>query len=147
MRRLFLLLGIVSLFFTSCSSFHRQWRQAVNQPPPSDLTGAWEGGWTSTPSGHRGKLRCIVTPKETMPGFYDFHYWARWGLLSGAFATTYPVRQAGPGRWTFEGDSDLGALGGVYRHQGEATAETFQAAYTSDRGDRGRMEMTRPQPR
>ena len=83
-------------------------------------------------------------PKGEGSETYDFHYWAKWGLLSGDFATSYPVTQVAPGQWTFAGESDLGRLGGVYRHQGIATPTSFTAEFTSARGDRGRMEMTRP---
>ncbi len=147
MRSVFLLVAMLVTLAatTSCSSFHRQWRQAAAQPASNDFTGAWEGQWVSTASGHEGKLRCLVSPSaDAEPGSYDFHYWAKWGLLSGDFAASYPVTRVSPNRWTFVGESDLGSLGGVYRHEGETTVESFKSEYTSSRGDRGYMEMTRP---
>ncbi len=135
---------ITLMLVTGCSSFHRDWRTATAQPTPTDLSGAWEGQWHSIPSDHRGKLRCLVTPEGSQSGYYNFHYWAKWGLLSGAFTTVYPVTQVGADRWRFAGDSDLGSLGGVYHHDGEASSSQFHADFTSSKGDRGTMEMARP---
>lgn len=143
---LFFVAALTLVAATSCSSFHEQWRQAASQSTPEDFTGRWEGRWVSTATGHEGKLRCLVTPSEDPQthGHYNFHYWARWGFLSGAFATVYPVRETAPGAWRFEGESDLGFLGGLYRHQGSTTGRAFDATYTATNGDRGRMQMRRP---
>ena len=132
------------MIVTSCSSFHRDWRATVAQPTPADLSGAWEGQWHSMQTDHRGKLRCLVTPSETQTGHYNFHYWAKWGLLSGAFATVYPITEVAAKRWRFAGDTDLGSLGGVYHHEGQASPTRFYADFTSSKGDRGTMHMTRP---
>ncbi|MDB4808582.1 hypothetical protein OAG85_01495 [Verrucomicrobiales bacterium] len=144
MRIQALFLSLALMLASSCSSFKRDWRVAVAQPTPNDLSGAWEGQWHSEPTDHRGKLRCLVTPSETQTGHYNFHYWAKWGLLSGAFATVYAVTEFSPERWRFAGDTDLGSLGGIYHHDGEATPARFHADFTSSKGDRGTMTMTRP---
>ena len=139
-----LLLSLSGL--ANCSSYKRNWNQSVSaqfSAPSSDLQGPWEGEWISEASGHKGKLRCLVTPSTSPVGNYHFHYWAKWGLLSGDFETVYPVIK-GTDCWLFEGDTDLGSLGGVYRHQGHATTSQFHAAYTSNKGDRGTFTMKRP---
>lgn len=145
MRFLDFSLIALALLVSGCSgSFHREWRAAAATSTPSDFTGAWEGHWESSANGHQGKLRCLVSPSDTAQGSYNFHYWAKWGWLSGDFATVYPVTSIRKDRWRFAGDSDLGALGGVYRHEGEATTETFHADFSSTGGDRGTMNMARP---
>ncbi len=138
----FLAIGLVLV--TSCSSFHRDWRATVAQPTPTDLSGAWEGQWHSIQTDHRGKLRCLVTPSEMQTGHYNFNYWAKWGLLSGAFATVYPVTEVAAKRWRFAGDTDLGSMGGVYHHDGQASPTRFYADFKSSKGDQGTMHMTRP---
>ncbi|MFT4639199.1 MAG: hypothetical protein ACI8T1_002523 [Verrucomicrobiales bacterium] len=145
MRSSQIFLIITCLLVVSCSSFHQQWREAKSQQGTHDLTGPWEGRWVSAANGHGGKLRCVVSPQAAKPESYNFNYWAKWGIFSGSFATIYPVEQVADGRWTFAGDSDLGSLGGVYHHAGEATPDRFKADYTSSKGDRGTMEMTRPE--
>ena len=128
----------------SCSSFNSAWRQAVTESYGDSLSGPWEGRWVSDASGHEGRLRCLVSPDPEHQANYQFRYWAQWGLFSGQFATSYPVEEAAPGRWQFSGDSDLGRLAGVYRHEGEATATDLRATYTSSKGDRGTMVLGRP---
>lgn len=129
----------------SCSSFDSAWREAVASPAPGNtLSGPWEGRWVSEASGHEGRLRCLIAPDLEQASNYHFRYWAQWGLFSGQFETSYPVEEVAPGRWRFSGDSDLGRLAGVYRHDGEATASDWRASYTSSKGDRGTMVMRRP---
>jgi hypothetical protein len=134
----------IVLALSGCSGFRSQWKEAVARPHPGDFTGAWQGRWVSRGSGHEGELRCIVEPDEERPGVYAFRYWARWGFLSGAFTAFYPVTQIGSGQWQFSGESDLGMLGGVYSHEGEATERRFEAEYRAAHGDHGIMEMRRP---
>ena len=145
LERAFLIITL--LLVSGCStSFNRKWEAAREvSTTPTDLTGAWEGFWRSRENNHEGPLRCVVTPNAHTPGAYDFHYWAQWGIFRGDFETTYPVRSDGPKRWAFDGESDLGWLGGIYRHRGQATPEQFSAWFSSPtRGDRGLMRMSRP---
>ena len=144
MRILPILFSLGSLFVASCGSFPSEWRRAVSQPIPTDLTGAWEGRWVSQTSGHQGTLRCVVRQDASSAETYHFHYWARWGFLCGTFPAVYPVQAIGPDRWAFSGHSDLGLLGGLYHHRGKATPTTFNATYHSTRGDHGTMQMRRP---
>ncbi|MEO6034871.1 MAG: hypothetical protein ABIQ35_06425, partial [Verrucomicrobiota bacterium] len=48
-----------ALILSGCSSFNRDWKKAgtVRSPGP---VGQWQGTWTSLPSGHTDKLRCLV---------------------------------------------------------------------------------------
>ena len=144
MKSLLILCCLVSLT-ASCSSFNRTWREAASEPPPqASMEGAWEGRWHSAPSGHSGKLRCVVRKRAESSELYDFHYWATWSVLRGDFEATYPVKQVGPEKWSFVGESDLGNLAGVYSHRGEATPQTFTSDYTSTKGDQGTFTMSRP---
>ncbi len=137
-------LALAVLMAVGCQSFDRTWRKATAAPMPQDFSGPWEGEWVSEANGHRGKLRCVVTPGAAPSDPCAFHYWATWGIFRGSFTTAYPVTSVGQGRWQFKGASDLGTLGGVYHHEGEATTERFQATYQSSRGDHGTMTMARP---
>ena len=145
-QTLCILISLTTLI--SCSSFQKDWRTAVSaqsQTASTDLQGPWEGEWISEASGHRGALRCLVTKNPIETGHYDFHYWAKWGIFSGAFEAHYPVQQQGKDRWDFLGETDLGRLGGVYRHEGHATITHFQADYTSTKNDHGTFTMRRPE--
>ena len=59
-----------SLFFSGCSTFTNDWRQAAKQPTSTnEITGRWDGSWISTANGHHGALRCLVTKRAD--GDYD----------------------------------------------------------------------------
>ena len=114
-----------------------------NKGKYADLTGPWEGSWTSSVNGHNGKLRGIITKQKD--GQFEFHYWAQWQrVLSGSFKENYKVVAKQDGSFTFEGEKDLGKLGGKFTHKGTATATTFKATYASDMGDHGVFELKRP---
>ena len=146
-RKIALVLAAVACAaLTGCTDFKKVWEEEMAKPPQkhTDLTGAWEGTWTSSFNGHTGKLRCIVTKQQN--GEYEFHYWAQWQkVLSGSFRQNYKVDEKTKGTFTFEGEKDLGKLGGKFTHKGKATAKTFEATYDSDSGDNGVFKLTRPQ--
>jgi len=135
------------LLLASCTDFKKAWAEELEKAgaekaAPHDLTGAWEGTWTSKMNGHNGKLRCIVTKQKD--GQYEFHYWAQWQrVLSGSFTANYKVVEKGE-KYTVTGEKDLGKLGGKFTHKGTATSDTFTATYKSDVGDHGVFELKRP---
>jgi len=149
-RRLALVLaaGAACLSFSSCTDFKQQWKLAIEESAKingkhADLTGPWEGTWTSDTNGHNGKLRAIITKQPD--GQFEFHYWAQWQkVLSGSFKENYPVEAKKDGSFTFQGEKDLGKLGGKFSHQGSATATNFKATYDSEMGDKGVFELQRP---
>ncbi len=144
MNRFALLIPIAAaLCFSSCTSFHREWKEA-NSKPYEGIEGPWDGTWTSTSTGHTGQLRCVITKKSDEE--YEFHYWATWAkILSGSFRVQHKVQVDG-GSFKLTGEKDLGALGGVYRFTGTATEALFDATYTADGGDKGTFKMKRPEP-
>ena len=88
MRKICLATSVL-LFFSSCAKFQQKWDQAQNETeiPHKTIEGPWVGSWKSTPSGHDGKLKCII--KETETGEFEFYYWATWAnILSGGFKIT-----------------------------------------------------------
>ncbi|MBA73474.1 MAG: hypothetical protein VX646_07385 [Verrucomicrobiota bacterium] len=134
----------LALACSGCAKYQKQWEKAQNEipPPHNNLEGSWIGSWESAPSGHGGKLKCII--KESDKGQYEFHYWATWAkVISGGFRITCKVKKLDKA-WTFEGDKDLGSLGGNFTHSGSATPNKLKATYKSDRGDHGSFTLSRP---
>lgn len=104
------------------------------------LEGRWAGQWVSDVNGHKGRLRCLVTPLEATRYRARFHAkYAR--VLSFSYTAELTLKQ-GPEQWNFEGSADLGKLaGGVYHYQGHVTETNFFSTYRS-KYDRGTFRMT-----
>lgn len=135
--------GLLLAALSGCSSFGREWRAAARQPAPAtDLGGRWEGTWISEVTGHRGRLRAILTPEA--PHVWRARFHARYaGLLSFGYTVSLHTIAAN-GEVQFEGKADLGKLaGGVYTYAGRANATNFFSTYRS-RDDHGRFELCRP---
>ncbi|HUF63902.1 MAG TPA: hypothetical protein VMN36_17620 [Verrucomicrobiales bacterium] len=146
-RTLLFLTGLFLLVGAGCSApkFEREWKQALARGAPAKgIEGPWEGLWKSDATGHTGGLRCLVSAPEDRPAPWAFHYWFSWGGLQGSRGTSYTVREDN-GVFRFSGEADLGVLGGVYRHEGRATADSFEASYHAEK-DRGTFRMMRPAP-
>lgn len=130
------------LLLPGCSSYNREWRQAVQQPAPAtSLAGAWEGHWISDVNGHNDRLRCVIN--ENQAGEYSAHFRANYKRIFH-FSYTVPLRvQPGADGYTFSGEADLGKLaGGLYTYAGNATGANFLSTYQS-KYDHGKFEMTR----
>src|SRR5258707_317352 len=56
-----LLSHMLAAVFNSRAAFHREWQRGANQAASDLVTGRWTGEWVSEKSGHRGKLRCVMT--------------------------------------------------------------------------------------
>ena len=126
-----------------CGGFAKQWAQTTAvAPPASDITGAWQGTWSSEATGHGDALRCIITRVD--PNTYSARFHARFmKILTGRYTTILHVTRS-DGVWRFTGQSDLGWLGGgLYRQEGEICDGTYEARYES-RYDRGVLKMSRP---
>lgn len=134
---------VLALLICGCSGFHRQWKQAGQQPVLTDsIAGRWEGSWRSDVNAHSGRLRCIITPQSN--DLYAARFRATY-LKILRFSYTVPLTvNASNTVWHFRGEEDLGAAaGGVYRYVGSATAANFHSTYDS-KYDRGTFEMHRP---
>ena len=132
------------IFLSSCARYQKQWDKVriETKEPHSGILGAWTGTWKSIPSGHNGKLKCII--KEKDDNVYEFYYWATWAkVLSGGFRTSCEVTKENA-LWTFEGTQNLGALGGKFSHKGNATSKKIEATYKAEHGDHGIFTLTRP---
>lgn len=131
-------------FLSSCARYQKQWDKVriETKEPHSGILGAWTGTWKSEPTGHNGRLKCIIT--ESNEDEYEFYYWATWAkVLSGGFKTSCKVKKEGD-LWTFNGTQDLGALGGKFSHEGKATNKEIKATYKAEHGDHGIFILTRP---
>jgi hypothetical protein len=138
----FLAAATLLLALTGCSTFDRDYKQALaSGVPANSIEGPWEGRWTSQ-GGHGGdRLRAIVT--RTAPDTYHARFRAQyWGILSGDEDVDLHVTSAAPVR--ANGEADLGFWkGGVYRYDATITPGNFDATYKS-KDDHGEFNLTRP---
>ncbi len=128
-----------------CSSFHRDWKQAIAEPIPTNgLAGPWTGTWQSEITGHTDKLQCLVTPQTDAEYRARFH--AKYKtILSVGYTITLKVTETN-GVYQFDGDADIGWFrGGIYHYDGRVTGTNFFSIYRS-KADHGNFQMTRPQP-
>lgn len=143
MKHLFLL-TVAALLLTGCSSFNREWNTAIAQTPSAtDISGPWEGQWTSDKNGHTGRLRGIF--RQTSGNEYDAHFQATfWKIFRASYRAPLKYSELN-GLYTLSGESDLGMLsGGLYTYEGEATPTRFFSTY-KNKYDYGTFEMKRPQ--
>jgi hypothetical protein len=141
-RLLLLLLLVVA---SGCSSFNREWKKAGAQPvATNELTGRWQGVWVSEATGHTDQLRCIVTCKED--GAYHARFHAKYHTIL-SFGYTVPLQvERTNDVFQFQGEADLGWMaGGLYQYAGHADAINFFSTYSS-KDDHGTFRMTRPEP-
>ena len=136
---------ILSLIFLSaCSSFDHDWNRSESQANAATdaLIGRWAGTWRSEPTGHDGKLRCIITAAtDSIVNQYVARYHATWwDVLSGEFTVPLAVEKQ-DGEYRFRGEFDLGMLaGGVYRYEGHVRAVEMHVNYVS-KGDHGVYQL------
>lgn len=129
----------------SLRGFRKDWNAGRCCAVPGDnLAGCWEGCWHSDCTGHKGKLKAIITRCDN--GTYS----ARFGgtffkVLPFAYRMSFTAEQEGDVSY-FRGQKDLGkAAGGVYRFTGRADAQDFVAHYSSCK-DKGAFIMRRRVP-
>ena len=124
-----------------CSTFNRDWRRASAVPQAEgSLEGRWEGDWRSEKDRHHGGLRCLMTCQS------DSRYRARFratyaGLLHFSYTARLEMQPHDTG-WEFDGEADLGKLGGVYYYEGRATPTNLVSTYRS-KYDHGMFELHR----
>lgn len=140
--------GLLALaLLASGCAYSRQWKQAASQAvPANDITGRWEGSWSSDATGHHGRLRCLVVPVTTNSYRFDYHaQYKIWGCLplSGSYSVTQAVERAN-GVVRMRGASDLPKMyGGRFEYEGTATPTNFHSTYRS-KSDHGNFRLTRP---
>ncbi|HEY0551552.1 MAG TPA: hypothetical protein VGF13_18250 [Verrucomicrobiae bacterium] len=151
MKQLFRLTIIVAAFIlTGCSAFNYEWRQAAKQPGAAsarDITGRWEGRWSSKSSGHENKMRALIARRDT--NHYDVKFHAAYKVFKFipvrfGYTVRMETKPSTNDSVAFRGSEDLGGLaGGVYTYEGHADATNFFSTYKS-KYDRGVFEMKRP---
>ena len=130
---------------TGCSTFNRDWNRTHATPVPAqEIDGRWAGSWLSDHNGHHGRLRCLVRRLD------DRSYRARfkatyWKIFHFSYTVNLQVTREPPGSFNFQGEANLGWLGGgVYHYEGHATPANFVATYKSQY-DHGTFRMARPE--
>jgi hypothetical protein len=120
---------MLAAVFNSRSAFHAQWRRFETEPASDGIAGRWIGEWISDRSGHRGELKCVLTPASAE--VYRAYFYATFSrLFSVGYVTQLKAeRTNGPPRLT--GEEDLGSLaGGIYRCDGEVSGTDFNCRYS-----------------
>ena len=141
--KLFAPIGCVLAFaFISCgcSSFNRDWKKAAAKP--ADIQGRWAGTWNSDPSGHSGKLLCLVEKisDESYRARFDSTYkkvlhFKSTVILNGATMNDI---------FRFSGEAKLPWwAGGIYHYEGKVNSTNFFSTYKC-KYDHGTFQMTRP---
>lgn len=129
---------------SSCGiGFNRDWK-AAQKAPHDELSGAWTGSWVSEATGHKGKLKAIISqPDAAHPHDRTVRYWASWKrILSATFVTQHTFTPLG-GRYVLTGHHQMPAwIGGEYTYGGTSTSTEFSASYRSSL-DHGTFEMKR----
>jgi len=139
-----LLLMLVIVATTGCSTFNRDWKTAAATPAPvNDLTGRWQGTWVSEVNGHTDKLRCLVSRQSETNYTARFH--AKYQkIFSFGYTVNLAVKNS-DGNFQFQGEANLGKLaGGVYHYAGHASATNFFSTYHC-KYDHGTFRMNRPE--
>lgn len=138
---------ILSLALAACSPFQRDFRRVADEGRPDGPTGAWQGRWTSEMNGHSGPLWCLVSPtveEGGKAGRFDFRYRAGWGMFRFGDYTHRGAGWMDGGVMRVGGEMKLPDAVGTYRIDGTLSPDRFSARFESDRGDRGRIELSRP---
>ena len=132
-----------------CSTFSKDYNAAVASSqagvaaaPSSSIIGPWQGEWRSK-SGHRGRLRCVLSAKT--PTEYFARFEAKfWKIFTAHYDVTLRVVNETDQTVKLAGDQDLGWLaGGKYHYEATVTPEQFDATYDS-KIDSGEFHLRRP---
>ena len=134
------LIHMLAPLTANCRDFQEHWDRASGQGR-DEMGGRWEGEWISEATGHRGRLLCVVEPASA--SVWRMFFRAEYSkVFRACYATDFTAARDGE-RWTFSGDSNLGALaGGAYTYDGSATIEELACKYRSAR-DHGEFRLKR----
>ena len=126
-----------------CSSFNRDYKQALVKGAPKDsIEGPWLGSWLSDQNGHQGELRGIITKLDGAT--YQTRFKARfWKLFTYTSEAEFEMQPHSDG-FEFLGTKQLGWLaGGEYTYEGRVSPEKFFSTY-ANKWDKGTFQMERP---
>lgn len=124
-----LLSHMLAALFNSRAAFHQQWELYQSGLENDRLTGRWTGEWISEQSGHRGELKCVLSPTgaNTYRAFFYASY-SKWFRVG--YATELKAEPGKTGTH-LHGEEDLGPLaGGVYSCDGEVSDSEFLCRYS-----------------
>jgi hypothetical protein len=106
----------------------------------ADLSGSWSGYWISDSTGHRGPLRCTLTPLSD--GSYQADFSGRFfKILPFRYSVILSVLQDGDTVY-LSGAHQLGRRLGTFYYNAEADSCNFVASYSSCK-DHGRFVLSR----
>lgn len=110
-------------------------------PCPVDLSGRWHGCWISDKNGHHGPLN--ATFRKTGDSCYRVTFTGRfWKVFPFIYSVNLNVTEVRDGSVVLTGSSQLGPVLGSFQYNAEATANSFEAHFTS-KGDHGRFLLKR----
>jgi hypothetical protein len=121
---------MLAALLNSRAAFHREWKRYETQPGQKDaIVGRWQGEWVSEQSGHRGELKCVLSPAAE--NRYTACFYASYSLIFKVGYVTPLQVQRRDGRTFLEGEADLGTLaGGIYRCNGEVNGDDLTCHYS-----------------
>ena len=125
-----------------CSTFKRDFkRAAVPAPSENSIEGPWQGEWRSEANGHHGHLLCLLTLDHD--SLYEARFRATFlHILHFSYTANFEMQSHAIG-WEFNGEANLGKLGGSYYYEGRATPTNIISTYRS-KYDHGTYELGRP---
>ena len=121
---------MLAAVLNSRAAFHREWKHYELSGRRGDaIAGRWCGEWISEQSGHRGELKCVLSPVS--PEVYQACFYASFSLVFRVgYMTKLNVNRTN-GRILLTGQEDLGPLaGGIYRSEGEVCERDFNCHYS-----------------
>jgi hypothetical protein len=121
---------MLAAVLNSRAVFHREWKRYQAPGLATDgIAGRWMGEWVSERSGHRGELKCVLSPVSG--NVYRACFYATFSLLFRVGYVTELRADKSDKQVLLKGEADLGALaGGVYRCEGELTGTAFNCRYS-----------------
>ena len=137
---------LVLLALTGCSSFNRDYKEALLKGAPKDnIEGPWLGSWLSDKNSHHGELRGIITKHDG--DRYETRFKAKfWGIFTYTSEAQFAMEPHNEG-FEFFGTKKLGWLaGGEYTYEGRVSPAKFFSTY-QNKWDHGTFQMERPSAR
>jgi hypothetical protein len=121
---------MLAAVFNSRAVFHREWKRYQTSTAQSDgIAGRWTGEWISEHSGHRGELKCVLTPVSAHA--YRASFYATFSRYFAVGYVTDLKAEQTDARTSLKGEEDLGAMaGGTYRCEGEVVGAEFNCRYS-----------------
>jgi hypothetical protein len=128
-----------------CSTIPAAWATAeAPQPEPQsaiDLSGTWEGTWTSCTSGHHGPMKATFCRIDATHYRVEFRG-KFFVILPFKYTVTLEVVGSSGDSVELAGSSYLGKMYGCFHYTATADACHFNAKYTSCK-DCGRFDLCR----